>query len=172
MQQFKKAYLGIGANLVPSGFNSLYDGLEAAILKLSKKITIEERSRWYRSSPVPASQQPDFLNAVLCVSGDISVKQLLTYIHEVESEFGRIRHIRNEARVLDIDILACDNQIITDSGLFVPHPRLAERAFVLMPWAEIAPQWHHPESGLTVTEMLDTLIDKNRTDQICEPFSE
>lgn len=116
------------------------------------------RSSWYRSAPVPPSDQPWFVNAVAGVRTALSPRDLLVALHDVEAEFGRVRSVRNASRTLDLDLLAYGDAVIEDpGGLVLPHPRLAERAFVLLPLAEVAPAWRHPVSGLTAGEMLALL---------------
>lgn len=158
------AFLGIGANLVPDGYDSLHSALSAATDKLSYHVTITKRSSWYRTSPIPKSDQPDFLNAVLQICTGTTSDRLLEIIHNIEVEFGRVRTVRNAARVLDIDILSFGNEIREDEHLTIPHPRLAERSFVLVPWAEIAPEWCHPIYKETIHTLCQKLSDSLHLD--------
>ena len=146
-------FVGIGGNLVPDGYPDLHTAFHRAIEILSEHVTLVTVSPWYVTAPVPVSDQPDFLNAVLHLHTDQSPHQLLDHLFAIEGEFGRVRTVRNAARKLDLDILAFGAQHINDARLNVPHPRLAERAFVLLPWADIAPGWRHPETGRTIAEM-------------------
>ena len=146
-------FVGIGGNLVPDGYPDLHTAFQRAIEILSRQVTVTRVSPWYVTAPVPVSDQPDFLNAVIHVHASLSPHQLLDHLLVVEGEFGRVRSVRNAARKLDLDILAFGAQIIADDALTVPHPRLAERAFVLLPWCDIAPEWTHPETGRTIAEM-------------------
>jgi 2-amino-4-hydroxy-6-hydroxymethyldihydropteridine diphosphokinase len=105
---------------------------------------------------VPASDQPDFINAVVIVESPFEPAALLALLHRVEASFGRIRAVRNEARVLDLDLLAWNDRVsAADPSL--PHPRLHERAFVLLPLRDVAPAWRHPISGKSVSEMIADL---------------
>ena len=142
-----QAYLGIGGNLVPDGYDNLLDALEAAIEQIDAIAPITARSSWYKTSPVPVSDQPDFLNAVLAVETPDTPYELLARLNRIEAGFGRVRSVRNAARVLDIDILFFGSQIITEEKLQIPHPRLHQRAFVLRPLNEIAPDFCHPVTG-------------------------
>ena len=146
-------FVGIGGNLVPDGFPDLYTAFQNAIECLGEQVTIVTVSPWYVTAPVPVSDQPDFLNAVIKLRTDQSPHQLLDGLLEVEGGFGRVRSVRNAARKLDLDILAFGVQVISDQRLNVPHPRLAERAFVLLPWSDIAPDWSHPVTGRTIAQM-------------------
>lgn len=163
-------YLGIGANLVPEGYDSLYQGLEDVVHHIKQEHEVIECSRWFVSAPVPISNQPDFMNMVLAIKTDLPAFDLLTCIHNLEAKFGRVRTKRNAARVLDIDVLGYGDDIIDSPHLTIPHPRLAERAFVLLPWLDIAPDWSHPVLGLTVAEMAKALGDGDEDLQICKPM--
>ena len=151
--------VGLGSNLPTDRLHSSEEVLESAINSLEKKgIHVVGRSSWFRSAPVPASDQPWFVNGVVRVRTELPPHDLLAVLHRIEGEYGRIRSRRNASRTLDLDLLAYDNLILTDpSGLQLPHPRLSERAFVLRPLAQVAPEWRHPVSGLTATEMLAAL---------------
>ena len=146
-------FVGIGGNLVPDGYPDLYTAFQDAIDRLGERADVVTVSPWYVTAPVPVSDQPDFLNAVIHLHTDHSPHQLLDHLLEVEGGFGRIRTVRNAARKLDLDILAFGAQVISDQRLSVPHPRLADRAFVLLPWSDIAPDWCHPVTGRTIAQM-------------------
>jgi len=151
--------IGLGSNIAGAGFKSSEAVLEAALGALkSDGIDVIERSPWYRSAPIPASDQPWFVNGVATVRTALPAAALLEVLHRVEQEFGRVRQRRNESRILDLDLLAYEDQIAQHAdGLVLPHPRLQDRAFVLRPLADMAPAWHHPITGLTAAEMLDLL---------------
>ncbi|HYZ64071.1 MAG TPA: 2-amino-4-hydroxy-6-hydroxymethyldihydropteridine diphosphokinase [Acetobacteraceae bacterium] len=123
-------------------------------------LRLEAVSPWYRTAPVPASDQPDYVNGVLRLSGHAEPEALLALLHGVEAEAGRVRGEANAARVLDLDLLAADELVIERPGLIVPHPRLAERAFVLHPLCDVAPEWRHPVLGRTALELRD-LVGSN-----------
>lgn len=154
----KRLFLGIGANLVPDGYGSVREGCEAAIaLMPSMGLQIEALSPWYETAPVPVSDQPWFVNAVIAARSELSAASALAALHDIESRFGRTRTIRNEARVLDIDLLDYDGQLLEEGGLTIPHPRLHQRAFVLLPLRDLEPAWVHPQSGKSVRDLVASL---------------
>jgi 2-amino-4-hydroxy-6-hydroxymethyldihydropteridine diphosphokinase len=151
--------VALGANLISERYGTPIETLEAALGALAARdIRTLKRSRWFESAPVPISDQPWYVNGVISVRTPLSAAATLSSLHEIEAEFGRVRQIRNEARVLDLDLIAYGDEVIDErGGMIVPHPRLAERAFVLLPLADVAPDWHHPVSGLGLDEMIRAL---------------
>jgi 2-amino-4-hydroxy-6-hydroxymethyldihydropteridine diphosphokinase len=150
--------IGLGANL-PSQAGAPAATFAAAIDALGENgMRVLARSRWYRTAPVPASDQPDFLNGVVSVATSLEPGDLLALLHRVEARFGRVRGVPNAARSLDLDLLAFDGRVMTGpAGPILPHPRLHERAFVLLPMKDVAPGWCHPLLGRTVEEMIAAL---------------
>ncbi len=160
--------LGLGANLEHPIHGPPRATLEAALAALgSAGIAVARRSRWYRSAPVPVSDQPWFVNGVAELRADLGPAELLAVLHEVEAGFGRVRRRRNEARILDLDLLAYGGRVSAPGEQpLLPHPRLAERAFVILPIAELDPAWRHPVSGLSAAELARRLPP----DQTAEPL--
>ena len=151
-------FIAIGANLEPEGYDNLHNALEDAVERLcDPPLDLLARSDWYVTKAVPVSDQPDFLNAVLSMTSQLNARETLATLHHLENSFGRQRAVVNEARVLDLDLLAYGQVIMDEPDIILPHPRLSQRSFVLMPWAQIAPNWTHPSLKLTVAEMLDAL---------------
>lgn len=115
---------------------------------------IVARSPWYRSEPVPASDQPWFVNGVAEVATEMPPEELLARLLALEAQFGRERGTRDAARTLDLDLLDYDARKCSTPDLVLPHPRLHERRFVLAPLCDIVPDWRHPWLGLTAAELL------------------
>lgn len=148
--------LGLGANL-PSRVGPPVVTLEAALKALEAGgVKIVAHSRWYRTAPVPVSDQPWFVNGVARVETGLAPADLLALMQKIELSFGRQRGIPNAARTLDLDILDYEGRIEVGPPV-LPHPRMDTRAFVLLPLTEIAPNWRHPISGRRVTELLAQL---------------
>jgi 2-amino-4-hydroxy-6-hydroxymethyldihydropteridine diphosphokinase len=154
----KLILIGLGANLPTSEFGPPVAGCEAALVELDNRgLRVAARSRWYTSAPVPPSDQPWFVNGVARVETALTPDAVLAVLHAVERRFGRVRTVRNAARTLDLDLLAYGDVVLREGEVVVPHPRLHERAFVLLPLAEVAPGWRHPVLGLTAAAMVEAL---------------
>jgi 2-amino-4-hydroxy-6-hydroxymethyldihydropteridine diphosphokinase len=161
----RRIFLGIGANL-PSQAGSPRETCEAALTRLEVLgVRVIAPSRWYRSAPLPPSDQPWFVNGVVEVAWAGTPEALLAALHEVEAALGRARRVRDEARVIDLDLLAFGDEVRTTAPI-LPHPRMHERGFVLLPLAEIAPGWRHPVSGHTVEDMIAALPPGQVTEPI------
>ena len=117
-------------------------------------------SSFYETQAWPDPSDPPFINAVAAVSTVLQPVELLDLLHGVETEFGRMRSAANAPRTLDIDVLDYDGRV-TRGAVDLPHPRLAERSFVLVPLAEVAPGWRHPVCGQGVAELLMVLPDRD-----------
>lgn len=151
--------IGLGGNL-PSPAGEPRHTYLAALARLeSAGIAVLGRSPWYESAPVPVpvSDQPWFINGVARLDTDLEPAALLEVLHQIEASFGRRRHTPNASRTLDLDLLAYNDVIREQDPPILPHPRLHERAFVLLPLKDVAPSWRHPVLGLTPAAMLEKL---------------
>ena len=146
--------VALGGNLA-GDYGSPKAAQEAALaLFADAGLTIVKRSSWWRSASWPDPALPDYMNAVVLVETGLSPAQTLEALHEVEARFGRRRGRANAPRVLDLDLIAHGRAVTGEGeGLVLPHPRAAERLFVMGPLAEIAPGWRHPVSGETAAAL-------------------
>lgn len=149
--------IGLGANLPGPGGKSPRENCEAALVALAAAgVGIVRCSRWYCSAPVPVSDQPWFVNGVAWVDTEMEPSSLLALLHRIEETFGRERRTVNAARPLDLDLLSY-HDLVLEGSLRLPHPRLHERAFVLIPLGEICPGWRHPVGGESVEHLIAAL---------------
>jgi 2-amino-4-hydroxy-6-hydroxymethyldihydropteridine diphosphokinase len=153
--------IGIGANLPTSAHGSPLETCNAAVAALIEAgLVVHKQSPWYESAPVPASDQPWFINGVVAVDTALAAVAILDRLHRIEEDHGRVRRKTNAPRTLDLDLLDADGAVrdgIGSGAPTLPHPRLHERAFVLLPLRDIDPDWRHPISGKTVDSLIADL---------------
>lgn len=172
-------FIALGANLSTKRYGEPRKCLEASLRFLSSHdVFIEKRSSWYRTAPIPMSEQPWYINGVVQVQYKLSSLELMSLLERTETHFGRIRKEQNEARVLDLDLIdfkgeIC-NELATDSspGLEIPHPRLSERAFVLLPLAEISANWRHPLTGRHISTLIKRMPADQQIERCNQSFSD
>ncbi|HEY9080776.1 2-amino-4-hydroxy-6-hydroxymethyldihydropteridine diphosphokinase [Magnetovibrio sp.] len=155
--------IALGANLPSARYGTPAQTIEAALAALDAHpaVRVRRRSRWFESAPVPISDQPWYVNGVCLVDTDLSPRALLDVLHAIEADFGRVRSEKNAPRVLDLDLLAYDDFVTADDQDFdVPHPRMHERAFVLLPLRDVVPGWIHPRTGATLDALIADLSDE------------
>ncbi len=152
--------VALGANL-PGAWGSPKQGIEAALRQFpTYGLRVDAVSRLYRTPAITPYAQPDFVNAVAAISTALNPTELLKQLHRIEADFGRVRGQRWAERTLDLDLIDYEGLINPESagnGPVLPHPRAAERAFVLGPLADVVPQWRHPILGREVTQLLSAL---------------
>jgi 2-amino-4-hydroxy-6-hydroxymethyldihydropteridine diphosphokinase len=159
--------IGIGGNLESARFGPPRETLSAALEALeAARMRILTRSGWYRTEPVPRSDQPWFVNAVVSLATELGAADLLMVLQAMERQFGRVRGEPNAPRILDLDILDYQGEVMNATSLVLPHPRLHERRFVLMPIAEIAADWRHPILGLTAAQLLARLSSEQEIERL------
>ena len=169
-----KYLIALGGNL-PVGEAAPIDTLRAALARLAELgVQVEAVSGFYETPCFPAGAGPDYVNAAARLSSGLTPHELLDLLHQVEAEFGRARQQRWGMRTLDLDLIAAGTTVLPDQEtltrwmdlpldaqktrapdrLILPHPRLQDRAFVLVPLADVALSWRHPVAGLDVAQML------------------
>jgi len=141
--------IGLGSNLA-GPYGSSLAVLEAALLRFEAAgLSLRARSDWWRSAAWPDSTQPDYLNGLAIVETALGPLETLRALLAIEQQFGRRRGLPNDPRTLDLDLIAHGRHQLTEAELVLPHPRAAERLFVMGPLAQIAPDWRHPVTGRT-----------------------
>jgi 2-amino-4-hydroxy-6-hydroxymethyldihydropteridine diphosphokinase len=160
------AFVALGANV-----GDLPAQLKQAAQRLAThdQVVLKDVSSLWRTSPEgPVADQPDFVNAVILLETLLTPQGLLAFCHEVEEALGRdrSREVSGGPRPIDLDLLAYGDVVLDEEGLTLPHPRLAERAFVLEPLHEVAPHFVHPATSLSVGEMLSALPPGQRVERI------
>ena len=155
--------LGIGANLSHPEIGPPRATCGAALALLeAQNISVDQRSPWYESRPVPVSDQPWFINGVVTVTTSMNPSVLMQTLSEIECYLGRQRGVPNAPRTIDLDILAYCDRVINasntiNSNLQVPHPRMHKRSFVIKPLCDISPTWVHPALQCTAAKLRNAL---------------
>ena len=175
--------IALGSNLPIDGASPV-STLKSALRQLDKiqGVSVDRVSAWYRTPAWPAGSGPDFVNGAAALQSSKSPSEILQEMHGVEKSLGRQRKIRWGARTCDLDLLGAESCVLPDAatvkkwidtgprkdriseGLMIPHPRIQERAFVLVPLADIAADWVHPVLNLSVSKMLSAISEAERAD--------
>jgi 2-amino-4-hydroxy-6-hydroxymethyldihydropteridine diphosphokinase len=158
-------FIALGANL-PGPAGPPRAALEEALARLAAEgVRVLGRSRWYRSPAWPDPAEPAYVNAVAEIATALPAHDLLQLLHRIEEQLGRRRGAPNAPRTVDLDLLDYHGAVEGGSrGPILPHPRLHQRAFVLLPLAEIAPDWRHPVSRRAVAELIAALPAESRAE--------
>lgn len=173
--------IAVGSNMRLAG-RPLESAVSSILGELEdENISLRRVSRFFRTPSFPAGSGPDYVNAAFSVAFDGSPQALLEALHRIEARYGRERHERWAARTMDLDLIAGGDLVLPDAAtlttwqdlpledqmtrapeqLILPHPRLQDRAFVLVPLNDVAPDWRHPTLGKTVAQMLADLPQKD-----------
>ena len=148
--------VALGSN-VSDGFENCEALLEAALAEFPRAgLPVIARSGWWRSAAWPDPTGPEYRNGVAIVETNDPPEAVLAKLHAIECRFRRVRVLRNAPRTLDLDLIAHGRRVLGQPGLTLPHPRAAERRFVMGPLAEIAPDWTHPTLGKTAATLAAT----------------
>ncbi|MGZ3278585.1 MAG: 2-amino-4-hydroxy-6-hydroxymethyldihydropteridine diphosphokinase [Caulobacteraceae bacterium] len=147
------AVIALGGNL-----RGIYPSMELALAAAAGRLPeagfhVLMISRWWRSAAWPDPDDPPFLNGVVLAQTDLEPEAALRGLHRIEAAFGRDRKAPNAPRTLDLDLIALGRSVLEGPSIILPHPRAAERLFVMGPLAEIAPGWRHPVTGATAEEL-------------------
>jgi 2-amino-4-hydroxy-6-hydroxymethyldihydropteridine diphosphokinase len=149
-----RVILALGSNL-----GDRFENLQQALKEISERVSIIKTSSVYETPPWGYSDQPEFYNQVLSGITSLNPVELLTFVKNIENNMGRVNNFQNGPRLIDIDILLFGEQIIDSEKLVIPHPRMLERGFVLLPLAEIEPDLIIPGTNKKVLELLQN-VDK------------
>ena len=169
--------IALGSNLQSSTGTPLETLIFTLRLFNDESLKIRKTSKWYRSPAFPAGAGPDYVNGVVLVETDNDPATILNKLHKIEKSVGRTRDDRWEPRICDLDLLSynteihpdlstfrkwqdlpmADQKVMTPKLMILPHPRIQDRAFVLVPLRDVAPDWVHPVSGTSVDKMIAAL---------------
>ena len=159
----KKAYIGIGSNI-----GNKIENCKKAIdlLKENQHIEVTKTSGFYEAEPVGYKEQEWFVNCAVEIKTDLIPHELLLLCHTIESKLGRERKIKYGPRIIDLDILLYNNDIIDKADLKIPHPEMHKRGFVLKPLSDIAPDAVHPVLKKSIAELLKSLCSEGGVKKI------
>ena len=162
----KTAAIALGSNMG----DRLGNLRQAVHLLENQRIRVTTRSDVFETNPVGVENQRRFLNACILVQTDLSPLELLAETQRVETQLGRARDVRWGPRTIDLDILLFDEMVVNEETLVIPHPRMTERAFVLVPLAQICPGRLHPGTGETIAALAEKIRDEDRSMQRIAPL--
>ncbi len=152
--------VAVGSNLNSKIFGSPLQNCEKAIEFLEGKFQIEKVSNFYETEPMPISTQPMYVNAVISIKTELLPNNILEDLLSVENIFKRVRTLKNEARVIDLDLLCYNELILNTKKLKLPHPRMHLRKFVMQPVCDINPDWVHPLFKTNAKNLIKNLANQ------------
>ena len=161
----ESVYIGIGSNI---GHRMDHCNRAISLMERLEGCSIKAKSPFYETEPVGVEGQAPYVNGVVCMETDLSPDTLLERLLAIETDMGRVRRKKWDARVIDLDILLFDARIINTPDLVVPHPLMHLRRFVLAPLKQIAPELVHPVLGKSVRELAQALPDHDQAVEIYE----
>ena len=160
--QNQKVIIGIGGNIkTENGTHPIKVAMKAISLLKDYSIKVTEQSSWYETEPIPKSDQPNFFNCIIFANTILNELDVLKSLHEIEHKLGRKRKEVNEARIIDLDLIAYSNKVLSNKEIIVPHPRAHKRRFVMEPLAELDENWVHPVLKISIKKILKKLDNQN-----------
>ena len=136
--------IALGSNLKSEEYGGPLKNCYKALEFLKKRFQIEKISNFYETEPIPKSNQEMYVNGVVSVKTNLLPEKILDELMNIEKIFKRVRYLKNESRVIDLDLLCCNDFILKDKHLQLPHPRMHQRRFVMQPLCDINENWEHP----------------------------
>ena len=149
--------IAFGSNLSSELFGNPIENCIKAVEILKTKFKVEKISKFYKTEPIPKSSQSWFINGVVSIKTDYKPIHVLEHLMQIENSFKRIRGIKNDPRVIDLDLISYNDIVLNSKELVLPHPRMHERKFVLMPICDINEEWIHPVLKKKAKNLLKTL---------------
>ena len=152
--------IALGSNLKSETYGDPIKNCHKAMEFLEKRFELEKVSNFYETEPIPKSNQAMYVNGVVSVKTNFLPKKILSELMNIEKIFKRVRHLKNESRVIDLDLLCFNDLISKDKHLQLPHPRMHLRRFVMQPLCDINKEWVHPLSKEKAKNILKKLANQ------------
>tara|TARA_B100000900_G_scaffold364912_1_gene339844 strand:- start:78 stop:578 length:501 start_codon:yes stop_codon:yes gene_type:complete len=153
--------VAVGSNLGSKIFGSPLENCKKSIDLLKNKFEVHKISNFYETEPIPKSDQPMYVNGVIRIKTKLLPNQILDELFSIEKFFKRVRTLKNESRVIDLDLLSYNQVILNSKHLILPHPRMHIRRFVIQPICDIDENWVHPVLKITAKNLLKKVANQN-----------